>query len=55
MKNTTPIKFNVSNAIKIIENDLKKFTFKRGLFPTKLKTITKKTSEENAAKITSRK
>ena len=51
MKNTTPIKFNVSNAIKIIENDLKKFTFKRGLFPTKLKTIGKKTSPENAAKI----
>jgi len=51
MKNTTPIKFNVSNAIKIIENDLKKFTFKRGLFPTKLKTIGKKTTPQNAAKI----
>jgi len=51
MKNTTPIKFNVSNAIKIIENDLKKFTFKRGLFPTKLKTIGKKTTPANAAKI----
>ena len=53
MKNTTPIKFNVSNAIKIIENDLKRFTFKRGLFPTKLKTIGKKTTTENAAKIRS--
>jgi hypothetical protein len=51
MKNTTPIKFNVSNAIKIIENDLKKFTFKKGLFPTKLKTIGKRTTPENAAKI----
>ena len=51
MKNTTPIKFNVSNAIKIIENDLKKFTFKRGLFPTKLKPIGKKTTPANAAKI----
>ena len=51
MKNKTPIKFNVSNAIKIIENDLKRFTFKKGLFPTKLKTIGKKTSPENAAKI----
>ena len=51
MKNKTPIKFNVSNAIKIIENDLKRFTFKKGLFPTKLKTIGKRTSSENAAKI----
>lgn len=51
LKNKTPIKFNVSNAIKIIENDLKRFTFKKGLFPTKLKTIGKKTSPENAAKI----
>jgi hypothetical protein len=51
MKNKTPIKFNVSNAIKIIENDLKRFTFKKGLFPTKLKTIGKKTSPENALKI----
>ena len=51
MKNKTPIKFNVSTAIKIIENDLKRFTFKKGLFPTKLKTIGKKTSPENAAKI----
>ena len=51
MKNKTPIKFNVSNAIKIIENDLKRFTFKKGLFPTKLKTIGKKTSPANAAKI----
>ena len=51
MKNKTPIKFNVSNAIKIIENDLKRFTFKKGLFPTKIKTIGKKTSPEDAAKI----
>jgi hypothetical protein len=51
LKNKTPIKFNVSSAIKIIENDLKRFTFKKGLFPTKLKTIGKKTSPENAAKI----
>jgi len=51
MKNKTPIKFNVSTAIKIIENDLKRFTFKKGLFPNKLKTIGKKTSPENAAKI----
>ncbi len=51
IKNKTPIKFNVSNAIKIIENDLKKFTFKKGLFPTKLKTIGKKTTPANAIKI----
>ena len=51
MKNKTPIKFNVSNAIKIIENDLKRFTFKKGLFPTKLKTVKKGTSPEKAAKI----
>jgi hypothetical protein len=51
LKNKTPIKFNVSSAIKIIENDLKRFTFKKGLFPTKLETIGKKTSPENAAKI----
>ena len=51
LKNKNPIKFNVSNAIKIIENDLKRFTFKKGLFPPKLKTIGKKTSPENAAKI----
>jgi hypothetical protein len=51
LKNKTPIKFNVSNAIKIIENDLKRFTFKKGLFPKKLKTIGKRTSPENAAKI----
>ena len=51
MKNKTPIKFNVSNAIKIFEKDLKKFTFKKGLFPTQLKTIGKKTSPANAAKI----
>jgi hypothetical protein len=51
IKNTTPIKFNVSNAIKILENDLKRFTFKKGLFPTKLQNITKKTTAENAKKI----
>jgi len=51
LKNKTPIKFNVSNAIKIIENDLKRFTFKKSLFPNKLKTIGKKTSPENVAKI----
>jgi hypothetical protein len=51
LKNKTPIKFNVSNAIKILENDLKRFTFKRGLLPKKLKTIGKRTSPENAAKI----
>ena len=51
LKNKTPIKFNVSNAIKILENDLKRFTFKKGLLPKKLKTIGKRTSPENAAKI----
>ena len=51
LKNKTPIKFNVSNAIKILENDLKRFTFKKGLFPNKLKVKGKKTSPENAAKI----
>ncbi len=51
LKNKNPIKFNVSNAIKILENDLKRFTFRRGLFPPKLKTIGKRTSPENAAKI----
>ena len=51
IKNKTPIKFNVSNAIRILENDLKRFTFKKGLFPPRLKTIGKRTSPENAAKI----
>ena len=51
LKNTTPLKFNVNTAIKIMENDLKKFTFRKGLFPKTKKTITKKTSKANAAKI----
>ena len=50
-KNTDIIPFNVNKAIKILNQDAKAFTFKKGLFPSKLKTWTKKTSAKKINEI----
>ncbi|WP_297015212.1 hypothetical protein [Thalassospira sp.] len=50
-KNTDIIPFNVNKAIQILNKDAKQHTFKKGLFPSKLKTWTKKTSKKKVNEI----
>ena len=45
--------FNVSDAINIINKEMKFFKFKKGLFPTKLKVAGKRATEATKAKIAS--
>ena len=53
LKNTNKMDFNVSDAINIINKEMKFFKFKKGLFPTKLKVAGKKATEATKAKIAS--